>query len=62
MKYTVIANSDIGNTMSINQDSLLIKHISYKGKEVLMTIICDGMGGLSKGELASSTIVHYFNR
>ena len=44
MKYTVIANSDIGNTMSINQDSLLIKHISYKGKEVLMTIICDGMG------------------
>ena len=62
MKYTVIANSDIGNTMSINQDSLLIKHISYKEKEVLMTIMCDGMGGLSKGELASSTIVHYFNR
>lgn len=62
MKYTVIANSDIGNTMSINQDSLLIKHASYKDKEVLMTIICDGMGGLSKGEVVSSTIVHYFNR
>lgn len=59
--YTVVGKSDIGNSRNINQDSLLIKHILYGDTEILMAIICDGMGGLSKGEWASATIIRKFD-
>lgn len=59
--YIVVGKSDIGNSRKINQDSLLVKHILYGDIEILMAIICDGMGGLSKGELASATIIRTFN-
>ena len=29
---------------------------------ILLTVICDGMGGLAKGEVASSTVIRAFNR
>lgn len=54
------ADTDIGTTKSTNQDSVLIKHASVDGDEVLMAIVCDGMGGLSKGELASATVITSF--
>lgn len=59
--YIVVGKSDIGNSRKINQDSLLIKHILYGDIEILMAIICDGMGGLAKGELASATIIRTFD-
>lgn len=31
-------------------------------KQVLMAIVCDGMGGLSKGELASATVIREFSK
>lgn len=60
MRYVAIAESDIGIAKDINQDSILIKHATYGKKEVLMAIVCDGMGGLSKGEIASATVIHTF--
>lgn len=51
MHFTFIAETDIGTTKDTNQDSILVKHGQYSGGEVLMAIVCDGMGGLSKGEL-----------
>jgi len=54
------ADTDIGISKSTNQDSVLIKHASYDGGEVLMAVVCDGMGGLSKGELASATVIRAF--
>ena len=62
MRYVAIAESDIGIAKDINQDSILVKHATYGRKEVLMAIICDGMGGLSKGELASATVIHAFEK
>lgn len=62
MKYTAIAETDVGNTKETNQDSVLIKHASFDGGEVLMAIICDGMGGLSKGEVASGSVVNAFSK
>lgn len=62
MRYTAIADSDIGISKSTNQDSLLIKHAVSDIGEVLMAIVCDGMGGLSKGELASATVIREFAR
>lgn len=54
------ADTDIGTTKTTNQDSVLIKHASVDGNEILMAIVCDGMGGLSKGELASATVIKAF--
>ena len=62
MHFTFIAETDIGTTKDTNQDSILVKHGQYSGGEVLMAIVCDGMGGLSKGELASATVIHAFDK
>lgn len=62
MRYTATADSDIGISKSTNQDSVLIKHATTGLGEVLMAIVCDGMGGLSKGELASATVIRTFAR
>lgn len=60
MRYMVTAESDIGVVRNINQDSILVKHVTYSNNEILMAIVCDGMGGLSKGEIASSMVVQAF--
>ena len=60
MRYTATADTDIGISKNINQDSVLIKHARANGTEILMAIICDGMGGLAFGELASATVVRGF--
>lgn len=62
MRYTATADSDVGISKSTNQDSILIKHASTDIGEVLMAIVCDGMGGLAKGELASATVIREFAR
>lgn len=61
MKYIATADTDIGTTKQTNQDSLVIKHAKFECGEVLMAVMCDGMGGLSKGELASAVVVREFN-
>lgn len=62
MRFTVTADTDIGISKETNQDSVLVKHGRYPEGEVLMAVICDGMGGLSKGELASAVVVREFSR
>lgn len=62
MHFSYIADTDVGITKTTNQDSILVKHGKYSGGEILMAIICDGMGGLSKGELASATVIRAFAR
>lgn len=62
MKYSFIADTDVGISRTTNQDSVLVKHASYNKGEVLMAIVCDGMGGLSKGELASATVIREFSK
>ena len=61
MRFIVTADTDVGISKSTNQDSVLVKHASYDGGEVLMAIVCDGMGGLAKGELASATVIRAFS-
>ena len=61
MRFMATADTDIGIYKNTNQDSALIKHAKVDGKEILMAVICDGMGGLSKGELASATVIRAFS-
>lgn len=60
MRFAATADTDIGISKNTNQDSVLIKHASYDGGEVLLAVICDGMGGLARGELASATVIRAF--
>lgn len=61
MHFTATADTDIGISKSTNQDSILIRQSSYDDGEVLLAVVCDGMGGLAKGELASATVIRAFN-
>ncbi len=60
MHFTVTADTDVGIAKETNQDSIVVRHGKYFGGEVLMAVICDGMGGLEKGELASATVIRAF--
>ena len=58
IKYLVSANTNIGNTKKINQDAALIMEgESDDGKKILLACVCDGMGGLSMGEVASGVMI-----
>lgn len=61
MKFIAIADTDIGIVKEINQDSVLVKHATTDDGEIMLAIVCDGMGGLAKGELASATVVTAFS-
>lgn len=60
MKYFVTALTDVGIKKDTNQDSLCVKKAETPFGEVVLAMVCDGMGGLSKGELASATVIRAF--
>ena len=62
MRFIATADTDIGTRKNTNQDSALIKHAKFDDTQVLLAVICDGMGGLSKGELASATVIRAFSK
>lgn len=62
MHFLVTADTDIGIAKNTNQDSILVKHARVENDEILMAVICDGMGGLFKGELASAVVVRAFSK
>jgi len=61
MKYTVGCVSDIGIKRTSNQDSFCYELATYQGHNIAFMVICDGMGGFSKGELASAEAVKTFD-
>ncbi len=62
MNYIVAASTDIGNTKSTNQDSFGVRVINTPAGRMVFAVLCDGMGGLAKGEVASSSVVNAFYR
>ena len=61
MRYIVAADTDIGIHKSVNQDSVCVKTAETDTASVALIMVCDGMGGLSKGELASAEVVRSFS-
>lgn len=57
MAFQVAYHTDIGIKKKTNQDGLLLKTAKTPNGEIGLFIICDGMGGLSHGELASATVI-----
>lgn len=62
MNYSVAAFTDIGIKKDTNQDSLSVKVINTSQGKMVFAILCDGMGGLQKGEVASASVVKAFEK
>ncbi len=62
MNFIAAADTDVGIRKTTNQDSLTLKIADTKYGQILLAVICDGMGGLSKGELASAVVIRAFSK
>lgn len=62
MRYLIAAHTDVGIKKKTNQDSYMIKEAQTKRGRVCLCVLCDGMGGLSNGELASATVIRAFEQ
>ena len=62
MNFLTAVHTDIGIRKKTNQDSALILEAETDIGHVLLTVICDGMGGLAKGEVASSAVIRAFSQ
>lgn len=60
MIFQIHYSTDVGIKKSVNQDSLCIKKAKTRSGNIVMAILCDGMGGLDCGEVASATVVRAF--
>ncbi len=61
MKYSAAALTDKGNVKQTNQDSAFVKIVDTATcGQIAFAIVCDGMGGLEKGEVASTTVAKTF--
>lgn len=57
MAYKTAWFTDVGIQKKTNQDSALIMQAESSYGSLLIAAICDGMGGLSKGEVASACVI-----
>lgn len=62
MNFIISANTDIGIKKKTNQDSLSVKLIDTSQGKMAFAILCDGMGGLDKGEVASAAVIKEFDK
>ena len=60
MNFILSADTDIGTTKNTNQDSFCAQVLETPMGKMVFAVLCDGMGGLEKGELASATVVHAY--
>lgn len=61
MNFLTAYHTDVGIKKKTNQDSLLIHQAQTETGNVLFAVICDGMGGLAKGEVASACMIRTFS-
>ena len=60
MGFSAVYNTDVGIKKKTNQDSLAIKIADTPNGQVVFSLVCDGMGGLAKGEVASKEVITAF--
>jgi serine/threonine protein phosphatase PrpC len=60
MYYLTAMHTDVGRRKKINQDSMLLLEAETDRGNILFAAVCDGMGGLSKGETASAAMIRAF--
>lgn len=60
MNFIISANTDVGITKNTNQDSLTSMVVNTPQGRMAFCVLCDGMGGLDKGEVASASVITAF--
>jgi len=59
--YLTSVYTDVGIKKKTNQDAVLVKAADTNYGRVLLAVVCDGMGGLAKGEVASAALIRAFS-
>lgn len=62
MEFLTAIHTDVGIKKKTNQDSVLVMKAETEMGDVLFAVVCDGMGGLAKGEVASATVIREFSK
>lgn len=57
MDFVVAYDTNVGIKKSNNEDSLLLKVVDTVKGKIVFAVVCDGMGGLEFGELASKEVI-----
>ncbi len=60
MEFMLQAYTDVGLRKKTNQDSVLLEKAVTSIGNIAFGVVCDGMGGFAKGELASATLIKGF--
>lgn len=61
MKLYCGCTTCIGNTRAVNQDAILLRSSIKGGHFFTVLAVCDGIGGLEKGEAASALVTQKIN-
>jgi serine/threonine protein phosphatase PrpC len=60
MDFISAYHTDVGIKKATNQDSLLLLEAQTTQGKILLAAVCDGMGGLAQGEIASAAVCMAF--
>ncbi len=60
MKFYISAATDVGPVKKTNQDSYCVRAYRTSQGPMVFAILCDGMGGLAKGEVASASVINAY--
>lgn len=61
MNFRTAVYTDVGIRKKTNQDSALIETADTDEGRVSLAVVCDGMGGLAMGEVASAVLIRAFS-
>lgn len=56
------AHTDVGIKKNINQDAVMLKVANSNCGKIALAVICDGMGGLQRGEEASEMLCQEYEK
>ena len=62
MNFFYSYQTDRGTVRTSNQDSLMVKVIQSAGNQAFLAAVCDGVGGLTHGELTSRKTVEMLGK
>lgn len=62
MRFLSATHTDVGITKKVNQDAFCLKIAKTPKANIAFAVLCDGMGGLKCGELASALVVNAFSK
>lgn len=60
MNFYTATHTDVGIKKDTNQDSYCVLQAETNRGNILLAVVCDGMGGLESGEVASASIIRTF--